>query len=91
MEWKLFADLAEAAGRKRIELDLQPDATVGEALEDVLADHPGLEQRVCENGDLREDINILRNGTDVFAGGDGLETPVEPGDELAMFPPVSGG
>ena len=91
MELKLFADLAEAAGRKRFELDPTPDATVGDALDSVLDESPALADRVYEDGEFREDINVLRNGRNVFTTGDGLDTPVEPGDELAMFPPVSGG
>ena len=51
MEWKLFADLAERAGDKRVSVDVDSGETVGDALETVLS----------------------------------------AGDELAIFPPVSGG
>lgn len=90
MEWKLFADLAEAAGTKRIPVNAEPGITVGEALSLLLDDHPALADRVLEGGELEDHINILRNGTNVFVE-DGLDTEVEAGDELAMFPPVSGG
>ena len=92
-EWKLFADLAERAGDKRITVEAAAGDTVGDALEELLADRPELEDRVLddEGGDLRSQINVLRNGTNVFVEEDGLETELEEGDELALFPPVSGG
>ena len=91
MEWKLFADLAEIADGKEVEVDADPGETVGAALDALVADHPGLEDRVYdEEGDLREHVNVLRNGANVGAD-DGLDTELEAGDELALFPPVSGG
>ncbi|WP_132057908.1 ubiquitin-like small modifier protein 1 [Halorussus amylolyticus] len=90
MEWKLFADLAEIAGGKQVEVDAEPGDTVGEALSALVADHPDLEDRVYDDGDLREHINVLRNGENV-SDKRGLDTELEAGDELALFPPVSGG
>ncbi|MGB9987536.1 ubiquitin-like small modifier protein 1 [Salarchaeum japonicum] len=86
-EWKLFADLAEVAGDRHLTVTVDGD-TVGDALNALLDDHPALEDRVLDDdGDLHDHINVLRNGQQV----DDLDTPVEPGDELALFPPVSGG
>jgi len=39
---------------------------------------------------VADHINVLRNGENVRAD-DGLDTVTEAGDELALFPPVSGG
>ncbi|WP_336343800.1 ubiquitin-like small modifier protein 1 [Halalkalicoccus ordinarius] len=92
MEWKLFADLAELADGKRIAVDAGPGDTVGDALEALLATRPALEERVLdEQGDLEEHVNLLRNGRNVFTQEEGLGTELEEGDELALFPPVSGG
>lgn len=92
MEWKLFADLAEVADEKRVSVDVGPGDTVGDALDALFVVHPDLRDRVLDDDDsLRGHINLLRNGTDVMTHGDGLETELEPGDELALFPPVSGG
>jgi molybdopterin synthase sulfur carrier subunit len=91
MQWKLFADLAEIAGDRTVEVDVEDGRTVGDALDALLSDHPALEERVLdESGELREHINVLRNGEDV-ARGEGLATGVDADDELALFPPVSGG
>ncbi|WP_158055720.1 ubiquitin-like small modifier protein 1 [Halorussus halophilus] len=91
MQWKLFADLAEVAGGKHAEVDAEPGDTVGTALDELVADHPGLADRIYDDGgELRDHINVLRNGTNVYSQ-QGLETELEDGDELALFPPVSGG
>ena len=91
MDWKLFADLAEAAGESEPDVDPDDAATVGEALDALLEAYPGLAVRVLdEDGDLRDHINLLRNGRDVRES-EGLDPPVDAGDELALFPPVSGG
>ena len=91
MEWKLFADLAEHAGDRRVTVDAEPGETVGDALDALLDDRPALADRVLEDGSLRSQINVLRNGKDVASQEQGLETELEEGDELALFPPVSGG
>ncbi|MUV61783.1 ubiquitin-like small modifier protein 1, partial [Halobacterium sp. CBA1126] len=81
---------AEVGGDRRITVDEEAE-TVGEALDALLADRPALRDRVLtDDGDVREHINVLRNGENV-AHADGLETALDPGDELALFPPVSGG
>ncbi|ESS10514.1 MAG: ubiquitin-like small archaeal modifier protein (SAMP) [uncultured archaeon A07HR60] len=94
MQWKLFADLSEIAGGRTVEVDLEADSEteviVGEALDALLVVHPDLEDRVMEDGDLSSHINVLKNGSDVREAA-GLDTPVEADDELALFPPVSGG
>lgn len=92
MEWKLFADLAELAGEKEVSVDVDPGSTVEDALEALVEGRPELADRVRdENGELRDHINVLRNGNNVQTQEDGLETVLEAGDELAIFPPVSGG
>ena len=90
MGWKLFADLAEAAGTREPDVDVGDAETLGDALDALLEAHPALAERVlAEDGTLREHVNVLRNGEPV--GEEGLSTPVEAGDEVALFPPVTGG
>jgi molybdopterin synthase sulfur carrier subunit len=89
VRWKLFANLAEAAGDRtvRVDADLGPDATVGDALDALVEAHPDLDPLVrADDGGVREHVNLLRNGEGVD-----LDAPVEEDDELALFPPVSGG
>jgi molybdopterin synthase sulfur carrier subunit len=92
MEWRLFANLAEAAGTKRVAVEAGAGDTFGEAFEQLLAAHSELEDEVLdEDGDLREHIRVLRNDSDPFVADEGFETVLEAGDDLALFPPVSGG
>ncbi|WP_148414483.1 ubiquitin-like modifier protein SAMP1 [Haloferax sp. KTX1] len=88
MEWKLFADLAEVAGARTVRVDVaDADATVGDALDALVGAHPALESRVFgDDGELYDHINVLRNGEAAALG-----EAAAAGDELALFPPVSGG
>lgn len=91
MDWKLFADLAEIAGGSEITVDVEaPEPTVGDALTALIQAHPELESRVfTDESDLESHLTLLKNGENV--GETGLSTPVDADDELALFPPVSGG
>ncbi|WP_323675722.1 ubiquitin-like small modifier protein 1 [Halorubellus sp. PRR65] len=90
MHWKLFADLRERAGAETVSVG-DPE-TVGEALDALLAEHDALRERVLDgDGAVVADVNVLKNGANVFDTGDGLDEPVDGDDELALFPPVSGG
>ena len=76
---RLFARYREAAGRERIEIDLPEGGTVESAWSAVAARHPELAR--------------FRPFT-LFAVGQEYVQPdhtLAPGDELCLFPPVSGG
>ncbi|MEZ3116667.1 ubiquitin-like small modifier protein 1 [Halobaculum sp. MBLA0147] len=88
MQWRLFADLAEVAGTDEPTPAGDPE-TVGEALDALLEAYPALAERVLDDdGTLRTHVNLLHEGE---PPADGRATPVDPDDELALFPPVSGG
>ncbi len=92
MQWRLFATLAEAAGDTTVSVDPGEDPTVGDALDALLATAPELEEHVVDDGgDLYDHVRLLHEGRDPFVEAAGLATPVEEDDELALFPPVSGG
>lgn len=91
MEWRLFADLAETVGDRRVTVEPAEDATVADALTALIEAEPALEELVYDGDELADHLTILRNGRNVATEADGLATRVEVGDELALFPPVSGG
>jgi len=92
MEWQLFADLSDVAGDDRVAVEVPEGGTVGDALDALLDARPALGDRVlAADGSLHSHVNVLVNGENVRIEGEGMDTPVGPGDELAMFPPVSGG
>ncbi len=76
---RLFATLKDKAGKGRISINLDVPTTVDALLDTLAAAHPEL-----EIGLETAIIAVNRN----FAEGD---TPIEAGDEIAIFPPVSGG
>jgi molybdopterin synthase sulfur carrier subunit len=59
-------------------------------IDDLEAHHPGLKERLVENGDLRRFVNVYVNDEDVrFLGG--LDAPVTDGDQVVVLPAVAGG
>ena len=66
-------------------------ATVGEVLTSLDAAHPGLGERLFdEGGGLRRFVNVFLADEDVrFL--DGLATPVAEGQTLSIVPAVAGG
>jgi molybdopterin synthase sulfur carrier subunit len=92
MKWRLFANLGEIAGENEIEVGTEPGATFRDALDALFEAHPELEAEVMnDEGMIYDHIRVLRNGENPFVKQDGFETELEEGDELALFPPVSGG
>ena len=64
--------------------------TVGEVLDGLYERFDGLRDRIAEDGDLRRFVNVYVGGEDIrFL--DGLDTPVEDGDEVTILPAVAGG
>ena len=65
--------------------------TVGEVLESLYSSHEELRGRIAgEDGELRRFVNVYLGGEDIrFL--DGLDTPVEDGDEVTILPAVAGG
>jgi sulfur-carrier protein len=65
-------------------------ASVGEVLEALFDRYEGLRDRITENGELRRFVNVYAGGEDIRFG-QGLETPVNDGDEVTILPAVAGG
>ena len=86
---KLPTQLRAAAGNAT-EAQVE-GGTVGEALQSLYEQHAELRERMAdEGGGLRRFVNVFLGGEDIrFL--DGLETPVDDGDELTILPAVAGG
>ncbi len=90
LELRLFATFREAVGKKTIHREYPDDATVKEVLESLESEFEDLEGRFFENGDIKPQINVLKNGREILHL-EGLETEVTEGDTISIFPPVAGG
>jgi molybdopterin synthase sulfur carrier subunit len=54
------------------------------------SEYPALQPLLCEDGEVRPYITILINGKNI-RDMEALATILSDGDEVAIFPPVSGG
>jgi molybdopterin synthase sulfur carrier subunit len=84
---KLFANFREFAGTKELVVE---GSTAIEVIELLCKKLPGFDKLIFRNGELQPYINIFLNGNDILKSG-GLNTVLQNYDELAIFPPVSGG
>ncbi len=87
LELRFFANFREAVGQKVLERDVDGDTIVGDVLSDLVAEY---DLDLFEDGDIRPQVSVMKNGKDVYHL-DGLDTPLEDGDTLSVFPPVAGG
>jgi molybdopterin synthase catalytic subunit len=76
---RLFARYREAAGRERLDLELPEDGTVEHAWAALVGRHPALEPYRA--------FTLFAVGTEYVEA----QHRLAPGDELCLFPPVSGG
>ncbi|HEY3273365.1 MAG TPA: ubiquitin-like small modifier protein 1 [Methanocella sp.] len=89
IKFKLFANFREAVGQKEAEV-ATGGKTVGDAIRSLIAQHPKLEPLVYQDGHVKQYVNVLLNGQTVKDDQLASAT-VKDGDEIALFPPVSGG
>lgn len=89
---KLFGSLRLHGAGSRVEVALSEPATVAQVLDRLFALHPALREHVVvpDGTALLPHVNIMRNGR-LIRDLQGLQTPVEEGDSIAIFPPSAGG
>ena len=91
VKMKLFANLREHAGKSEVMLD---GDTVLDILNSLTQQFPSLKEIIFEDGveepQLRGYINVFVNGNSIHHL-DGFSTTLKQDDEIAIFPPVSGG
>ena len=76
---RLFASLKERVGASQISIEVNQPATVSDLLDEVVRVYPGIQPYLKTTL-----ISVNRE----FAS---RSQPISQGDEIALFPPVSGG
>jgi molybdopterin synthase sulfur carrier subunit len=78
----------QVGGEKQLELE---GGTVAQLVDSLVERFPALRsQLLTENGELNRFVNVYVNGQDVRYL-QGLETPVQPRDEVRLLPAMAGG
>jgi len=92
MRIRLYGLLRDAAERQTaIDVDVCEGDTVGTLLERLVTKYPRMRPLLFERpGVLYRHVMIVKNGRDI-RDGLGLDTPVQPDDDMALFPPSAGG
>ena len=74
-----FASLKDLVGKSEIEINLEGKASVRDVFQKLQISYPSLEKY--------ENILLVAVNQEYS----NLDTPISPNDEIAFFPPVSGG
>lgn len=90
LELRFFANFRSAVGQKTVYREFPDGSTVGDVLRGIEDEWPELAGDILEDGDIRPQLSVLKNGREVVHL-QGTATPIEDGDSLAVFPPVAGG
>jgi len=89
LELRFFANFRATVGQKTVTREFEDVSTVGDLARHLAAEYPDMD---LFEGDerLREFIRIMKDGKDITHL-DGLETELDDGDTVSIFPPVAGG
>ncbi|WP_049901182.1 ubiquitin-like small modifier protein 1 [Natrinema sp. J7-1] len=90
IDLRFFATFRDAVGEKERTRTVTDDATVGDVLAALEHEYDGLEGQLLEDGAIRAQLSVLKNGRNVVHM-TGVDTPLEAGDVVSGFPPVAGG
>ncbi len=89
---KVFATYRKLLGdQKEVSLNSSNALTTRQTLETLFQDYPDLRPEILdEAGKILPHVSVFANGRDVRHM-QGLDTLLEPGQTLSLFPPVAGG
>jgi len=86
---KFFASFREVFQVREREVDLQSGSNMRDLL-NLLCDSPKRLEQIFNGGDLKPYLAILKNGKHIYHL-NGLETRLDDGDTVVIFPPAGGG
>ena len=87
---EFHAAIQNVFGEKSTRVTQSSPLTVRKLLDVVCTSHERHEKIFDDSGQLRSDVTIFRNGRNIVFL-EGLNTELNNGDKIALFPPVTGG
>lgn len=91
MQVKVYATLRMKTGRAELDVGAGPGDTVRDALRDVVVQYPVLgSDLMSDEGELVKHVHVFLDGRNVRLL-DGLDTVIQEGQKLDVFPAVAGG
>lgn len=84
-----FAGFRNILG-KEIDVDIIEGAAIEDLLQQLCSKYEGLRARLFDEIGLKEDVNILVNGTNITSL-KGIKTELRDGDEVVLIPAAIGG
>jgi molybdopterin synthase sulfur carrier subunit len=84
---KFFGNLRQFAKTSHIEAEGE---TVKDLLDSLCVDGEALRNAIFDGDLLRQHVRVVVNGHDIMLD-QGLDTPLEENDQVAIFPPLGGG
>jgi molybdopterin synthase sulfur carrier subunit len=89
--FRTFATFGEVIGAREMEMTLPTGEKIRGLLEILCNAHPRLREYLFDaSGQIKPYITLLKNGRSV-ASLKQLDTVIDEGDVIAIFPPVAGG
>ena len=87
---KIFAQFRELLKKNKIEMEIENGADIFQVMNSLCSLYNIRDEIFDKNNEIKEWVKILKNGRQIkFLNG--IKTKLEQGDEIALFPPVSGG
>ena len=90
VQLEFHAAIQKVFGEKSTRVTQSSPLTVRRLLDVVCTSHERHEKIFDDSGRLRSDVTIFRNGRNIVFL-EGLNTELNNGDKIALFPPVTGG
>lgn len=87
---KFFGPFRDLFGGREREIDLPADVRIKGLLQRLCDTREREKQLFADSGDVRPYIVVMKNGTPV-QGQDGMESLLQDGDTIALFPFLGGG
>jgi len=92
MNVNFYATLRPIAGQKTVEFPLEPGSSVRELVAAIVERFPPMRKELLdENGELYQHVHVFINGRDSPYLSEKMETLLNQGDKIDVFPAVGGG